>query len=377
MTMTKIKGAELVDKLKRMEEINNKERIFLIKILGRYLMSNCKVNDRPSKEEKLQLCQTLITAFPILRDNATSSGFEHFYDAKAHTGFLEMFIRQRRSRCDNIETLWSHSKKKDDVLLNSSEKVEQTLRELQPTTSNKESLLKMMADTRVVRRAWIQETSNLSITSIIRRFPRFIDMNDAIIQEFHSIEEASSNITLHDSFNTCKQNILLLARDLSMTNMFKNTLSEDEYNEEDTTLLAFKALPFLLKAPPKKGKKHPRMDPDAILALFYREMDVHLSLESSLELLKKEKVFQPILLKCCGSLFIKVDNTAIRLEAIPSMSFAFELLLASYYVFNVNFPHELICVFLWISGKLAWNKQQRNYCQFFFKESITNSLTLN
>ncbi|XP_065664992.1 uncharacterized protein LOC136086679 isoform X1 [Hydra vulgaris] len=110
-----------------------------------------------------------------------------------------------------------------------------------------------------------------------------------------------------------------------MTNMFKNTLSEDEYNEEDTTLLAFKALPFLLKAPPQKGKKHPRMDPDTILAL----------------------------LDCCGSLFIKVDNTAIRLEAIPSISFAFELLLASYYVFNVNFPHELICVygFLGISSK--------------------------
>ncbi|XP_065649845.1 uncharacterized protein LOC136078293 [Hydra vulgaris] len=353
MTKTKIKRSELVDKLKRMEEINNKERIFLIKILGRYLMSNCKVTDRPSKEEKLQLCQALITAFPILRDNATSSGFEHFYDAKAHTGFLEMFIRQRRSRSDNIETLWSHSRKRDDVLLNSSEKVEQTLRELQPTTSNKESLLKMMADTRVVRRAWIQETSNLSITSIIRRFPRFIDMNDAIIQEFHSIEEASSNITLHDSFNTCKQNILLLARDLTMTNMFKYTLSEDEYNEEDTTLLAFKALPFLLKAPPQKGKKHPRMDPDAILALFYREMDVHFSLESSLELLKKEKVFQPILFKCCGSLFIKVDNTAIRLEAIPSTSFAFELLLASYYVFNVNFPHELICVYGFLGSLLG------------------------
>ncbi|XP_065664994.1 uncharacterized protein LOC136086679 isoform X2 [Hydra vulgaris] len=111
MTMTKIKGAELVDKLKRMEEINNKEIIFLVKILGRYLMSNCKVTDRPSKEGKLQLCQPLVTAFPILRDNATSSGFEHFYDAKVHTGFLEMFIRQRRSRSDNIETLWSQRKK--------------------------------------------------------------------------------------------------------------------------------------------------------------------------------------------------------------------------------------------------------------------------
>ncbi|XP_065657881.1 uncharacterized protein LOC124806381 isoform X2 [Hydra vulgaris] len=182
-------------------------------------------------------------------------------------------------------------------------------------------------------------------------------MNDVIKQEFHSIEEASSNITLHDSFNTCKQNILLLAR-------------------EDTTLLAFKALPFLLKAPPQKGKKHPRMNPDAILALFYREMDVHLSLESSLQLFKKEKVFEPILLKCCGSLFIKVDNTAKRLEAIPSISFAFELLLASYYVFNVNFPHELICVYGFL-GSLLGISSKGIIVNSFFKESITKSLTLN
>nr|XP_047133168.1 uncharacterized protein LOC105847847 [Hydra vulgaris] len=104
---------------------------------------------------------------------------------------------------------------------------------------------------------------------------------------------------------------LTLANKTFCYSMFKNTLSEDEYNGEDTTLLAFKALPFLLIAPPQKGKKSPRMDLDAILALFYREMDVHLSLESSHELLKKEKVFQLILFKCCGTLFIILIITLI------------------------------------------------------------------
>lgn len=33
---------------------------------------------------------------------------ETFYDAKSHTGYLEMYIRNRRSRDADITTLWKH-----------------------------------------------------------------------------------------------------------------------------------------------------------------------------------------------------------------------------------------------------------------------------
>jgi len=56
---------------------------------------------------------------------------------------------------------------------------ERLLRERKPTGDNNAELLTLMENFRAARRAWIAETKP-DATTVMRRYPRFIDMNDAV-----------------------------------------------------------------------------------------------------------------------------------------------------------------------------------------------------
>lgn len=56
---------------------------------------------------------------------------------------------------------------------------ERILRERRPTTSNNEELLNLMEATRMGRREWI-DCDHPTITEILKRYPRFQDMNAAV-----------------------------------------------------------------------------------------------------------------------------------------------------------------------------------------------------
>jgi len=43
---------------------------------------------------------------------------------------------------------------------------------------------------------------------------------------------------------------------------------------EKLTEISFRALPHLLTVPPQRGKKHPRLSPQAVEELFFMEMTV-------------------------------------------------------------------------------------------------------
>jgi hypothetical protein len=64
-----------------------------------------------------------------------------------------------------------------------SEDQEVVMRQRRPTAANHDELLQMMELTRGTRRDWINQTKP-SITDIIKRYPRLLDMNDAVISFF-------------------------------------------------------------------------------------------------------------------------------------------------------------------------------------------------
>jgi hypothetical protein len=61
---------------------------------------------------------------------------------------------------------------------------ERILRERRPNNANKEELLLLMDRTRDERRAWITRDEP-SITEILNKYPRFVDIPDAV-SHFHS-----------------------------------------------------------------------------------------------------------------------------------------------------------------------------------------------
>ena len=56
---------------------------------------------------------------------------------------------------------------------------EAALREQRPSSSNKDQLLELMKRTRNVHRSWIV-TKHPTITDIAKRYPRLMDMPDAV-----------------------------------------------------------------------------------------------------------------------------------------------------------------------------------------------------
>lgn len=56
---------------------------------------------------------------------------------------------------------------------------ERQLAEQRPNVSNREELLQLMVVTRKARRTWIAKEQP-SITEIYRKFPRLLDLNEAV-----------------------------------------------------------------------------------------------------------------------------------------------------------------------------------------------------
>ena len=61
----------------------------------------------------------------------------------------------------------------------SQDDLERQLRERRPTANNRNELAQLMDATRTVRRQWIQ-TDKPAITTILMRYPRFLDMNEVV-----------------------------------------------------------------------------------------------------------------------------------------------------------------------------------------------------
>jgi predicted nucleotidyltransferase len=64
------------------------------------------------------------------------------------------------------------------------EEIERVLRERRPNSQNKDELLKLMADTRSVRFHWIA-TAKPDVTTVLKKYPRFVDMNAAVSYQFY------------------------------------------------------------------------------------------------------------------------------------------------------------------------------------------------
>jgi len=57
--------------------------------------------------------------------------------------------------------------------------------------------------------------------------------------------------------------------------------------------------------------------------------------------LREAGVKQPVLLSAEGRYWVKVDSTPLPVHHVSCLPDAFEFLLAVFYVFNVEYPHDL------------------------------------
>jgi len=63
---------------------------------------------------------------------------------------------------------------------------EQTLKERRPTSTNVDELLELMQQTRDIQRSWICDSAP-TMTEVLKRYPRFLDLRDACELNVHSL----------------------------------------------------------------------------------------------------------------------------------------------------------------------------------------------
>ena len=65
-------------------------------------------------------------------------------------------------------------------------------------------------------------------------------------------------------------------------------------------------------------------------------------MDNVLQELKDQGIKQPMLIRISGQYFIKTDNTAISLPGCSCFFKALEYLFMTFFVFDVQYPNELI-----------------------------------
>nr|XP_047140187.1 uncharacterized protein LOC124815487 isoform X1 [Hydra vulgaris] len=155
---------------------------------------------------------------------------------------------------------------------------------------------------------------------------------------------------MRNQWTLCRDVILQLAVTASVKDedlkeeLFCISAVENEFDEAKKTIVFFKALPYLLPSPPKRGKKEPRKSGKATSMRFIVELE-NMSVDAAIEVLNLDGCKQPLIFILGTAVYIKVDLNAILVEDADSFPEVVLLLLATFYVFDLEYPDELRVLF--------------------------------
>nr|XP_047124746.1 uncharacterized protein LOC124807164 isoform X2 [Hydra vulgaris] len=68
-------GTKIVENLKQGIYYTRSERVLMIKVLGKYLMKNCLIQNDPSSKEMTNLAKSIVMEFPVLFSKTTPNGY--------------------------------------------------------------------------------------------------------------------------------------------------------------------------------------------------------------------------------------------------------------------------------------------------------------
>ncbi|EZA49869.1 hypothetical protein X777_11750 [Ooceraea biroi] len=199
----------------------------------------------PTAEINEQLTKNIILAFPKLRSMLTNGGYEHFYDRKTNTGFIEFRLKTLRlklpakdkKRAANIQLRNKQKLMKfmenESVLLDEQNfklKVSELAFKM-PNDTNKELILKLTDETRANRLNEIKNSDKpMTVVAILKKYPRFKDFNGELISRKFSAVFPENDIFLgtFSAFyaprilqycKSIKHHLLELVRDLESNNL--------------------------------------------------------------------------------------------------------------------------------------------------------------
>ncbi|CAL9702426.1 unnamed protein product [Knipowitschia caucasica] len=300
----------------------------------------------------------IVTLFPNLKDKASPTGYEHYYDPRSGQGYLAYRLKtvQRNTMSD--------SKRTSPDLLSAEQYGPKTLRE----TSTSEQLsgdecreaisaMKHSADQPLVKekmKATFKHRQSMlhdpdQSSAILDHFPRFLDTPGLINQDFTLLlgEDTSGKfISKWPTFY--KPRIISVCKCLRPGPHVDDLLSAQEGSNDygwDSDLAAILLLVHLLP-PTKKGKKFGRISATDATDHVVKFMKVGTSMVTFLERVGSA---QPFLL-CVGEkkssihkFYIILDQKAIPCVAQTAVA-AFDELFKAHFVFAESYD-EALCNF--------------------------------
>ncbi|XP_071639985.1 uncharacterized protein [Temnothorax longispinosus] len=341
----------------------------------------------PPEEAKIALAESIVTEFPKLRDYEATKGHELYYDPVTKRGFIEYRLWTIRKQLSPSKKKYSQAAIKKRNMNKSKASEENLNKELlledlykekiswmkfkMPSDANKFSISQCMSMTMNNRRKWIMENA-VSIDEIFDEFPRLGDYSGEMInEEFERLYKGASDNFLARFASFYVPRILVYCSTARPDLFKKSSFIEDD------TLRAITLLAHLLPVSNavRKGKRkrkgtskenlskgkdidnfgqhdeiYPPIFPNSSLLQIWPEGT---NIEAQALKLRNESnnPIQPyiILIKrpSAAQYFIQAGNQTLTLDnkTLNSPIMALDLLVKTYYVFDVKYPETLIYFF--------------------------------
>ncbi|XP_033641148.1 uncharacterized protein LOC117301344 [Asterias rubens] len=217
-------GRIVIQDIEKSGFLTKKVKHHLVKILVGHLISSHGKN--PGAFEKNALAQSVITAFPCLRDPQGITGYESFYTKGSHrcpaTGYLEEHLRYVRKHM--LETTKKdpqgcttttpqavfESDKLPEVPEDTQSKIEWMKNNLEPAGQVKD----YMSTTVTYRRDWLKNKDR-TVAAILQEFPRLLDKN--MIEQDYQLQYPTSAENMHSRWDAMVEPLIeLWNKDMSI-----------------------------------------------------------------------------------------------------------------------------------------------------------------
>nr|XP_054775350.1 uncharacterized protein LOC129283671 [Lytechinus pictus] len=354
-------GEKLV---KELEEgcLSYMSRKDIVKTLVSHLMT--QYGDRPSKDVKVAMAKAIVSQFPMMNNKEGDAHLTWFSPSqvmengkkKDSSGYLEVRLRNVRNRSTVKIGPMSSSTKPHRVLTSTAklnlskggdvEDIDGKIKWLKHHTEPKQQVKTWMQETCTARASFIRENKGLPAKDLLERFPRLIDSDGMVDQDFRILFPKSADAL----FVKWPKYIDLILKYAEKQNFEQHLRCEEAKTDAEKCNLSFLVLPFLFPPGQIRGSKssksrYVRATVQEASASFIQRREIGTNIPQFLE---ENRHAQPFVLALGNRMllpeqvFVIVEQCTIPCsDLLQGVDRCFKLI----YILDVEFPWE--CQHVW------------------------------
>ncbi|XP_071852236.1 uncharacterized protein [Apostichopus japonicus] len=350
-TILESHSSEGGDIIKELESgvLSRKRRLKMVQILVAYMIEN--FGDRPTTDIKVRMARAIIQDFPVLKDEE-GQGFEAWYTPgkglHSASGWLEERLRNVRRRTSGtkrtaqVPTVSKMVKVTALPDCSVSETDDYAMKEwLKNHIEPLSQVHEFMEKTTIKRAEWIRANPGLSISSILKEYPRLIDIPGMIEMDFRRIYPDVADNLFMQWTPPFVEKVLQYADLQGKWQSYLNVRADRLDSDEKKSNIGLSLLPCILPSG-RKGKK--RCSIDDAMKSFVDVQPVGTNMPKYLEEVDNRQPFVLIMgdRDAAHQIFVVADGHGLEQQTLlKALDVCFKL----FYVLDLHYPWQ--CAVTW------------------------------